>query len=193
VRLLVVLSVVATLAFAAAGCGGGGGGDSSVSGTKPETWAASVCTALQTWGNDLESGSRKLRSSITRSADLPSVKKKLITFLRNGETSTEKLVADVKAAGAPAVENGPAMQSDLRASLDGARGTFQRAVAKAKKLPTNDPRALAVGLTSLGTEIRSELTSTGARVSSLKKKYDSSELNKAMADEPACKPFVSSS
>ena len=191
-RLLALLSTLAALAFAAAGCGGGGGG-SSASGTKPETWSADVCGALKTWEDDLKSGSQQLSSDIQSSSDLKSVKQKLVTFLQNAEQSTEKMVDDVKSAGAPAVKDGPAIQRDLESGLTEARDSFQRAVTQAKKLPTNDPRALTTGLTTLGQRIQSELTATGSHFSNLDTKYDTSDLKKAMADEPSCKSFVSSS
>jgi len=190
-RPLALLLSIAVLAFAAAGCGGGGG--SSASGTKPETWSASVCGALQTWTDDLKTGSQNLSADLRKSSDLKSVKQKLVAFLEDAEQSTRKMVQDVKAAGAPAVKDGPAIQSDLENGLTDAQNSFHRAVAKAKKLPTNDPAALTTGLTSLGTQIQSELTSTGQHFSNLEKKYDVGDLNKAMAGEPSCKPFVSSS
>ena len=115
-RLLALLSTLAALAFAAAGCSGGGGG-SSASGTKPETWSADVCQALQTWEDDLKSGSRQLSSDISTSKDLKSVKVKLVAFLHSSEQSTEKLVGEVKSAGAPAVKDGPAIQRDLVSGL----------------------------------------------------------------------------
>jgi hypothetical protein len=192
VRLLAILFTAATLGFAAAGCGGGGD-SSSASGTKPETWSASVCGALQTWGDDLKSGSRQLSSDIRSSSDLKSVKQKLVTFLQNAEQSTDKMVDDVKAAGAPAVKDGPAIQQDLESGLTGARTSFQRAVIQAKKLPTNNPQALTTGLSTLAQTIQSELTATGSHFSDLDQKYDLGDLNEAMADEPSCKPFVSSS
>jgi len=190
-RSLALLSALAVLAFAAAGCGDGGNSSSS-SGTKPETWSASVCGALQTWGDDLKSGSQKLSSDIRSSNDLKSVKAKLLTFLQNAEESTDKMVGDVKAAGAPAVKDGPAIQRDLETGLTGARTSFQRAVVQAKKLPTNDSQALTNGLSTLAQSIQSELTATGTHFSNLETKYDLGDLNKAMADEPSCKPFVSS-
>jgi hypothetical protein len=189
-RLVILLSAT-VLAFAAAGCGGGGD-SSSASGTKPETWSTQVCGALQTWGDDLKSGSRKLSTDIRSSSDLKSVKQKLVAFLQNAEQSSQKMVADVKAAGAPAVKDGPAIQRDLESSLSEASGSFQRAVAQAKKLPTNNPQALTTGLSTLAQTIQSELTATGSHFSGLEQKYDFSDLNKALADEPACKPFVSS-
>jgi hypothetical protein len=191
VRLVILLSA-ATLAFAAAGCGGGGD-DSSASGTTPETWSAGVCGALQTWENDLKSGSQQLSSDIRSSPNLKSVKQKLIAFLQSSEQSTETMVDDVKAAGAPAVEDGPAIQQDLESGLTQAQGSFDRAVTQAKKLPTNDAQDLTTGLTTLAQTIQSELTATAKHFSELDTKYDVGDLNEAMADEPACKPFVSSS
>ena len=190
-RFLALLSTLAILAFAAAGCGGGD--SSSASGTKPETWSADVCGALQTWEDDLKSGSQQLSSDIQSSTDLKSVKQKLVAFLQNAQQSTDKMVADVKSAGAPAVKDGPAIQSDLESGLTEARGSFQHAVTQAKKLPTNDPRALTTGLSSLAQTIQGELTATGNHFSNLDTKYDVGDLNKAMAAEPSCKPFVSSS
>ena len=191
-RLLALPSTLAVLAFAAAGCGGGGD-SSSASGTKPETWSADVCGALQTWEDDLKSGSQQLSSDIQSSTDLKSVKQKLVAFLQNAQQSTEKMVAAVKSAGAPAVKDGPAIQSDLESGLTEARGSFQHAVTQAKKLPTNDPRALTTGLSSLAQTIQGELTATGNHFSNLDTKYDVGDLTEAMAAEPSCKPFVSSS
>lgn len=189
---LLVLLLAATLAFAAAGCGGGGDSSSSSSGTKPDEWASSVCGALQTWEDDLQSGSQQLSADITARSDPKSVKQKLVTFLENSEKSTEKLVDDVKAAGAPAVKDGEAIQRDLEASLTEAHNSFDRAATQAKNLQAT-PQALATGLSTLAQTIQSELTTTGQHFSSLENKYDFGDINKAMADEPACKPFVSSS
>ena len=190
---LIVLLLAATLAFAATGCGGGGDSSSSSSGTKPDEWASSVCGALQTWEDDLRSGSQQLSADIRASSDTKSVKEKLVTFLENAETSTEKMVDDVKSAGAPDVKDGPAIQQDLESGFTNARTSFEQAVTQAKSLPTNNPQALTTGLTTLAQKIQSELTATGNHFSDLESKYDVSDLNKAMADEPACKPFASSS
>jgi len=191
VRLLVLL-LAGTLILGAAACGGGGGSSSSSSGTKPDEWASSVCGALQTWEDDLRAGSQQLSADIRASSDPKSVKEKLVTFLEKSEKSTEKLVDDVKAAGAPAVKDGEAIQRDLEASLTQARNTFDRAGTQAKKLQAT-PQALTTGLGALAQTIQSELAATGRHFSSLENKYDFGEVNNAMADEPACKPFVSSS
>ena len=186
-RLLALLSTLAALALAATGCSGGGG--SSASGTKPETWSADVCQALQTWEDDLKSGSRQLSSDIRTSKDLKSVKVRLVAFLHSSEQSTEKLVGEVKSAGAPAVKDGPAIQSDLVSGLTNARGSFQRAVKQAKKLPTDNPQTLTAGLTSLAQSIQGELTATGSHFSNLDKKYEDKSLPVAQGGNG--NPFMS--
>lgn len=180
-RLLALLSVLVPLAFAAAGCGGGGGDSSTISGTKPETWATTVCGALQAWKTDLNARGQKLSSDIRSSNDVKSVKQKVIVTLRKAEQNTAKLIEQVNAAGTPAVKDGPAIQRDLASGLAQAHKSFQRALAHAKKLPTNNSEAFIRGLAAL------------PQFSSSKTNYDLGELDRAMADEPACKPFVSSS
>jgi hypothetical protein len=192
-RLVALLSTLAALAFAAAGCGGGGGNNSSSSGTDPGEWSSTVCGALQTWENDLKSGSQQLSADLRSSSDLKSVKQKLVTFLENATESTHTMVSTVKAAGAPDVKDGPAIQQDFESGLTQAQDSFDRAVTQAKKLPTNNPQALTTGLSTLAQTIQSELTATGQHFQSLEGKYDVGELNEAMKDEPACKSFVPSS
>jgi len=188
-----LLLSTAALAVGAAGCGGGGGSSSSSSGTDPGEWSSTVCGALQTWEDDLKSGSDQLSTDLRSSTDLKAVKQKLVTFLEDARESTQKMVSDVKAAGAPDVKDGPAIQQDLVSGLTGAQNSFDRAVTRAKKLPTNNPQALTAGLTTLAQTIQSELTATGRHFSNLEGKYDVSDLNEAMKDKPACKPFVSQS
>jgi hypothetical protein len=188
---LVILVSAAALAFAAAGCGGGGGDKSSTSGTKPESWAPTVCNALLTWERDLQSGSRQLSADIRSSSNLKAVKRRTVAFLQAAEQNTEKMVDEVKSAGAPTVKDGPAIQNELETGLSQATGSFQRAVTQAKKLPTGSPQTLAAGLGTLAQTIQSELNTTGNNFSNLDRKYDTTELKQAMAKEPTCKSFLS--
>jgi hypothetical protein len=103
------------------------------------------------------------------------------------------MVDKVKAAGAPAVDNGETIQSDLESALGDASGSFHRAVTEAKKLPADDPQALSAGLSRLAQSIQSELSATGQHFSALDTKHDLGDLKEAMSNEPACKPFVSTS
>jgi hypothetical protein len=192
-RVATLLVVLAALALAAAGCGGGGDSGSSASGTDPDTWAADVCGALQTWADDIKSGSQSLSSDLQSSSDLKAVKQKVVSFLDDVEKSTEKMVDDVKAAGSPAVKDGEAIQNDLEAGLTEARDSFDHALAQAKELKTNNPQAFVTGVTAMGQQIQTELNATANHFNALDKKYDASDLNKAINDEQSCKPFLGSS
>ena len=188
-RLLVLVLSVATLAFAAAGCGGSD--SSSSSGTDPETWAADVCGALSTWSNDLRTKSQSLSSDLQSSSDLKQVKSKLVTFLDDAKASTQTMVDDVKAAGPPEGKDGTTVQEDLESGLNEARDTLDNAESKAEDLDTSNPRAFLTGVSNLGQQVQTELQATAEHFKSIEN--TSGDLDKAISNEPACKPFLSGS
>jgi len=171
-RLLVLVLSVAALAFAAAGCGGGSN-DSSSSGTDPETWAADVCGALSTWTDDLKTKSQSLSSDLQSSGDLKEVKSKLVAFLDDAKASTQTMV------------------EDLESGLNEARDTLDNAESKAEDLDTSNPRAFLTGVSNLGQQVQTELQATAEHFKSIEN--TSGDLDKAISNEPACKPFLSGS
>jgi len=189
-RLLVLVLSVAALAFAAAGCGGGSN-DSSSSGTDPETWAADVCGALSTWTDDLKTKSQSLSSDLQSSGDLKEVKSKLVAFLDDAKASTQTMVDDVKAAGPPEGKDGTTVQEDLESGLNEARDTLDNAESKAEDLDTGNPRAFLTGVSNLGQQVQTELQATAEHFKSIEN--TSGDLDKAISNEPACKPFLSGS
>ena len=188
-RLLVLVLSVAALAFAAAGCGGSD--SSSSSGTDPETWAADVCGALSTWTDDLKTKSQSLSSDLQSSGDLKEVKSKLVAFLDDAKASTQTMVDDVKAAGPPEGKDGTTVQEDLESGLNEARDTLDNAESKAEDLDTSNPRAFLTGVSSLGQQVQTELQATAEHFKSIEN--TSGDLDKAISNEPACKPFLSGS
>jgi hypothetical protein len=190
VRLTVIVLSLATLAFAAAGCGGGGDSSSS-SGTDAETWAAETCGALQTWTDDIKSGGEKLGDDLRNTSDPKAAKERVVSYLEDVKDSTHTMVDDVKDAGAPAVEKGEAIQKDLEDGLSEARDGFDRAVESAKKIDTSSLRSFTTTLGSLSQQIQTELGQVSNNFDDLKTKYDFGELDDAMSNEPACKPFLS--
>jgi len=189
-RLLVLVLSVAALAFAAAGCGGGSN-DSSSSATDPETWAADVCGALSTWTDDLKTKSQSLSSDLQSSGDLKEVKSKLVAFLDDAKASTQTMVDDVKAAGPPEGKDGTTVQEDLESGLNQARDTLDNAEKKAEDLDTSNPRAFLTGVSNLGQQVQTELQATAEHFKSIEN--TSGDLDKAISNEPACKPFLSGS
>jgi hypothetical protein len=188
-RALAFLLAAGVLAFAAAGCGGGD--DSGSSGTDPDTWAADVCGALNTWGDDVKSKSQALSSDLQSSGDLKGVKDKLVAFLDDVQASTQEMVDDVKAAGPPAAEDGTRVQEDLEAGLTEARDALNHAADTAGELDTSNPSAFLKGVQSLAQQVQDELTATAQHFKSLES--TAGDLDEAIKDEPACEPLLSGS
>ena len=191
-RIVLALSVV-LLALAAAGCGGGGDSSSSSSGTDADTWAKDVCGALDTWSNDIQSGSKDLGDALQDTSSPKDAKEKVVTYLEDVQDSTDTMVDDVKAAGTPAIEKGQEIQDDLENGLTEARDSFNEAVESAKKIDTSNLRAFTTGLSNLSQQIQTQLSKASGDLKGLESKYDVGELNDALKNEPSCKSIVSQS
>jgi hypothetical protein len=192
-RIVLALSVV-LLALAAAGCGGGGDdSSSSSSGTDATTWAKDVCGALDTWSNDIKSGSKDLGDQLRDTSSPKDAKDKVVAYLEDVQDSTKTMVDDVKAAGTPAIEKGQAIQDDLENGLEEARDSFDQAVESAKKIDTSNLGAFTTGLSNLSRQIQNQLSQASGDLKGLENKYDVGELDDALQNEPSCKSIVRSS
>ena len=182
---IAVLLCASTLALAAAGCGGGS--TKSYAGTKPDVWASTVCGALGDWAQGLKDDSTRLGTDLGNTKDLKVVKTKFVAFLVNAESSSRRMINTITGAGAPAVKDGEAIQTQLVTGLGGAQASFARAISRAKKLPTDNPQAFSTGVQNLGRDVQTELTATGEKFSKLGDKYDDKTLNEATSGEASCK------
>jgi len=191
-RVLLVLACASALVGAAAGCGSGGGG-TKYSGAKPAAWAATVCGALTDWAQGLQADSKTLSADLQNAKDISTVKAKFVVFLESASRSAGTMISKVKAAGPPAVKNGDELQSDLEGGLSAAKRSFEKAVAKAKALPTKDPQGFSNGVTNLGQNVEKELTATGEAFNKLGSKYNDKNLNEATSKEPSCSKLSGSS
>jgi hypothetical protein len=186
-RMPAALLAAVVLTLAATGCGGS---DKTYSGTKPDAWAATVCGALGEWAQGLQAGSARMQADLANAKDVKSVKNRFIVFLKEAESSAGVLLGKVKAAGAPAVKDGPAIQNDLETGLTEARASFTHAVEKAQKLPTKNLQAFTSGVTALGNDVQQELSAIGSDFNKLGDKYDDKALNEATSKDPACQKLT---
>jgi hypothetical protein len=177
-------TLIAVAALAASGCGGGGDG---AEGTPPDQYAAAVCGAITSWQNELQENVSAMSSKLSASSTPEEVKTQLVAFMETATASTDQMLAKVKAAGPPAVEDGAALQRDLQAGLDDAKTAFEQARDRAKSLPTGDQAAFQREAQALGTTLNEQGTAIGQAFTSLSTKYDSNELNAAFDKDPACK------
>ena len=178
-----VVTLVASAALAATGCGGG---EEGAAGAPPDEYAADVCGAIASWQKELQSSATTMSSKLSASSTPADVKTELVSFMEDATKSTDAMLAKVKDAGPPAVEDGEALQRDLESGLTDAQTAFAQARDKAKDLPTGDRAAFQREASALGTTLNEQGTAIGETFNGLSTKYDSKELNEAFDKEPAC-------
>ncbi len=174
-------ALMTALAFAASGCGGDGGGN-QVEGASPYQWSGDICAAVADWASDLQ----------TRAAQPPqgtptvaSIRAQLVDFIGDVVSRTEKMLADVRAAGRPSVEDGDKIARDLLARLQSLRRTLVRARQTVQRLP-DDPSKFGPAAQDLGASIQKAGGDIGDQIDQLDEKYDAEELSKAFNDNPRC-------
>ena len=178
-------ALIAVVALVASGCGGGDGG-SSGGGADPEQYAADVCGAISSWQKELQTDVTTMTSKLSASSTPADVKTQLVAFMESATASTDKMLAKVKEAGPPDVDDGEALQRDLEAGLTDAQKAFAQARDKAKSLPTDDQAAFQREASALGTTLNTQGTAIGPTFNGLSTKYDSKDLNEAFDKEPTC-------
>jgi hypothetical protein len=188
VRICPVLRAATTTLVAAAvllaGCGGG---DESAGGADPEQFAADVCGAISDWQQELQTSASTMQSKLSAESTPADVKTQLVAFMEGATKSTDAMLAKVKEAGPPAVEDGEALQRDLEQGLSNAQRAFAQARDRVKTLPTGDRAAFQRGASALGATLNEEGRKIGQTFNGLSEKYDSEELNRAFENEPSCR------
>jgi hypothetical protein len=116
-------------------------------------WADEVCTSVGAWQSDVEASRGNLQAALTDVASVEDARNELTTFLTDVVEQTDELLADVEAAGTPAVEAGDEVRDTLQTSLTQVRETFEEARADAEALSTDDPGAFVSGAQELATSI----------------------------------------
>jgi hypothetical protein len=177
--LLAVL--VAVLALAASGCGGDGGGN-EVEGASPDQWSGDICTAVSNWARDLQTRAGQPPKSTRTVAE---VRAQLVDFISDVVTRTDEMLAEVRAAGQPSVEDGDKIARDLLARLQSLRTTLVRARRTVQGLP-DDPSKFGPAAQDLGASIQKAGSDIGDQIDQLDEKYDAGELSKSFNDNPRC-------
>ena len=172
-----VIAAVAVLALtlSLAACGG-----SSSSGVSAGAYVKSICQAIGPFEKDVQSRSSALDlSSITSPAQ---GKKALQDFLSAIVADTEKAVNQLKAAGAPDVNNGKQISGAIVNAFTEVKTALNQAKTQAGSLPTTSPAAFKAAAQTIGTGIRTSMSNIGNSLSNLK----STDLENAAKKEAAC-------
>lgn len=180
--------LVTALALAASGCGGGGGGN-EVEGASADQWSGNICTAVADWASDLQARAAQPPKSTRTVAE---IRVQLVEFISDVVTRTDKMLADVRAAGRPSVEDGDEIARDLLARLQSLRTTLVRARRTVQRLP-DDPSKFGPAAQDLGASIQKAGSDIGDQIDQLDEKYDAQELATSFNDNPKCSDLARAS
>ncbi len=172
-RTLLLASLVITLAISA--CGG-----SSSSGVSAESYVKNVCTAVRNWATDIAARSNALNVASIKNASQG--KTAIQGFFTAAVSDTTTVVAKLKSAGTPNVNNGKKISSALVSSFGQIQSALTTGESQANALPTTNPLAFKTAGQALANTVRSSLANIGSSLNGLK----SPQLQTAAKKEPAC-------
>jgi len=107
--------------------------------TKPAKFAASVCTSLGDWVTKIEAAAEK--ASATPPTTPAAGKKALVKLVGSAIGATKTLVAKLKKAGTPAVEDGALVASTVTQQFKAVQSALTSARVTLKQIPADDPVA----------------------------------------------------
>jgi hypothetical protein len=156
----------------------------------PETWVHVFCGSVVTWEKTVKTQTTKLNQTLgelkaTGKVDVPTAKKKLVGFLTKVVHSTDTMVSQIKAVGAPNVKNGAKIQSGVVSAFTELRKAFQDAKVTATRLPTGSAKAFSNKAFALAKTIQSSANRIGTAFRALDK-YSTDTLNNAAKKDVAC-------
>jgi len=166
--LAVVILVVAT-----GGCG---------SGVEPETWARSVCTALQPWRTQLDALTTQTQAQLTSTTTPAQARTNLAGMLDGAAKASEAARSKVAGAGTPDVDGGERIASSFVASLRDARDAYAHARTTVAGLTTADGAAFYSAVQAAFERLRKEYAASALDTD----KVASPPLRRAFNEVPEC-------
>ena len=183
IRALVALCAVVGVCAA---CGRSGGGEATGEAADSDEWVESICTSLTGWRNDLQESTQEIQRSALDLSNPEEAQSLLTTFLEDAVTRTDQLLSEIGEAGAPDVEQGTAISTDLQAALDDGRDVLAEARDGVQELPTDDPIAFVSGAQELAGSVRDGLNDVGQTFDQLNDRYDAPEVEEAIKSSDTC-------
>jgi hypothetical protein len=152
--------------------------------TSPKQWANGVCSAVQTFGQSVDSTITSLKGSGSLDAATQQAKDGLDSALKQLEDSLQKL-------GKPTTSDGTKAQSALQDLSTGLTSDVN-AIQQSLSPPPSDPADVAATFAEIGSTIQKGVSQTKATANTLKGLKPNGTLRKAFQNAPACKSLKSS-
>jgi hypothetical protein len=158
--------------------------------SSPQKWVHVFCGSVVTWEKTVKTNTSKLNQTLadlksSGKVDIPTAKQKLVGFLGKVVHSTDTMVKQIKAVGAPNVKDGAKIQSGVVSAFGQLRNAFQDAKTTATKLPTSSAKTFSTKALALAKTIQASANRIGTAFRALDK-YSTKTLNDAAKADVAC-------
>jgi hypothetical protein len=178
-----VLVVTVALASAATSCSGGAKRGS----TPVAQWVETLCTSVTTWTNSINDATTRFGAQIDAAAtNAASTRASLVGILDDSLQATDTLVAQLDLNGAPAVDNGTAIQSKVVGAFRDGRKVFVDARSRAESLPPDSAR-LVRQANAIASSIDDGFNAVGKAFGAVEKLDGNHKIADAGNREPTCR------
>lgn len=166
----------------------------STQNSTPKKWVSTLCSSLVTWEQTVKKEYAQLQTTVNKlkkggNAKPKAAKAELVKFLGHIVSSTNTLVGNLKAVGAPDMQNGDKLQSTLIAGLGQVDKAFKDAKKSAQKLPTGSRKQFALAAQRLSLTVNSSVGRANGALSGLAK-YDTKQLDDLFKADAACRKLA---
>lgn len=173
-------ALVAIVVVAAVACGGGGDDRAA-----PADYVRSVCSAIVGWVTTTGLQGQGL-DALLLSGDPASIKSGVVSILTDIEGETADLRDRLAQAGAPDIDNGDDLATELREAFADIESAIADARRAAESLPTTNVTGTIAGVQGLIEDYTARVEGALLALDGLESKYSSAELQTAFDNEPAC-------
>lgn len=151
-------------------------------GPPPRVWAASVCSALNPWREEIATLTTRAQQQTPHATTPQQAKENLVRMLEGARDASEKARGKVAAAGVPEVDGGGDIADGVTGSLAQVRDAYGRAGDSMRALPTEDPAVFYDSVSTVMATLQREYDASALDTSSLR----STELQQAFGEVPEC-------
>lgn len=185
-------SVLVAFALTAAACSSSSSGvDASPTSVPPSALSAAdyvggVCTAL----GDYQDSLQQAQSNFTvQTADLAALKQSWLDLLDGMLTSTQQLVSDIQALGAPDTSEGQQAADTIQGDFEQLQQDLQQLRDQSADLEPTNPGTFMSSFEPMISKFQTDMSTFGQDL----EQFNGGELDQAFSQAPACAEFASSS
>jgi hypothetical protein len=147
-----------------------------------ETWAKSVCLALNPWRTQIADLTEQAQQQMGSAKTPEQTKANLVALLSGAEQSSEDARRKIVDAGVPPVPDGRKIADRFTTSLAKARDAYGQARKSVTALPTADPKRFYDGVLAAFTKLTDEYAASAIDTQDI----GSTELQRAFDESAEC-------